>query len=203
MRAEGRSRTLVLGLLALAILGQADGATAQTGPLKPGDVVRIALSREPDISGDYAVDESGHVGLPMVGMKQVTGVPVDVLRRDIVAAYEDQIQNQTIQVVFLRRVRVLGEVRNPGLYHVDPTMSIVDAVALAGGPTTGGTLEDVRIVRAGAEFEVDLTQPVAQQVESGDQIVVRDRGWWSRNGRYVIGVSIPFVALVVREAIRN
>ncbi|MGH7542726.1 MAG: polysaccharide biosynthesis/export family protein [Gemmatimonadota bacterium] len=203
MPTKGRSGILVLGLLALVFLGQAHQAAAQAGPLKPGDVVRISLSREPDMSGDYPVDELGNVGLPLVGMKQVTGVPVDVLRRDIVAAYEEQLQNQTIQVVFLRRVRVLGEVRNPGLYHVDPTMSVVDAVALAGGPTAGGTLEDVRIVRGGAEFEMDLTQPVSEQVESGDQIVVRDRGWWSRNGRYVIGVSIPFVALAVREAIRD
>lgn len=178
-------------------------ASAQSGPLKPGDVIRVNISREEGVSGDYVVDETGHAGLPLIGMQLVTSVPTDQLRRQIVAAYEEQLQNQTIQVIFLRRVRVLGEVRNPGLYHVDPTMTLGDAVALAGGPTGQGSMKDVQIFREGTEIHADLSEPAIQQVESGDHIIVPERGWWSRNTRYVVGFTVPFIVLVVREAVRN
>ena len=131
-------------LVAAFLILHASAASAQSGPLKPGDVIRLSISREEGMSGDYAVDETGHAGLPLIGMKPVTAVPADQLRREIVAAYEEQLRNQTIQVVFLRRVRVLGEVRNPGLYHVDPTMTLGDAIALAGGPTTSRSFERER-----------------------------------------------------------
>ena len=190
---------LVVALLLL----HAAAASAQGGSLKPGDVIRLSISREEGMSGDYAVDETGHAGLPLIGMRLATAVPADQLRREIVAAYEEQLQNQTIQVVFLRRVRVLGEVRKPGLYHVDPTMTLGDAIALAGGPSSQGSLENVQIFRDGTEIHADLSQPAIQQVESGDHIIVRDRGWWSRNTRYVIGFTVPFVVLAIREAVRN
>jgi polysaccharide export outer membrane protein len=186
----------------LLLLYHASAAIAQGGPLQPGDVVRLSVSREEGMSGDYPVDETGHAALPLIGMRLVTNVPVDQARRDILAAYEEQLRNQTIQVVFLRRVRVLGEVNKPGLYHVDPTMTLGDAIALAGGPTPEAS-DDVQIYRAGTEIHADITRPAMQQVESGDHIVVQDRGWWTRNARYVFGFATPLVVLAIREAIRE
>ena len=191
------------GLAALLVLlFQASAAIAQGGPLQPGDVVRLSISREEGMSGDYPVDATGHAALPLIGMRLVTNVPADQARQDILAAYDEQLRNQTIQVVFLRRVRVLGEVRNPGLYHVDPTMTLGDAIALAGGPTPEAS-EDIQIFRAGTEMHADMTQPAMQQVESGDHIVLQDRGWWSRNARYVFGFATPLAILAIREAVRN
>lgn len=188
--------TLVVTLVApSALLGQ-------SGELKPGDVIRLSISREADMSGDYPVDEVGRAALPLIGVRSVVGIPADRLRQDIVSAYEEQLRNQTISVIFLRRVRVLGEVKNPGLYHVDPTMTLVDAVALAGGATETGSLENVSILRGSTEIHADLSQPVLQQVESGDQIVIGERGWFSRNGKYVIGTATTVGFLIVRWAIR-
>ena len=186
----------------LILLFHASAAIAQGGPLQPGDVVRLNISREEGMSGDYPVDETGRAALPLIGMWLVTNVPADQARQDILAAYEEQLRNQTIQVVFLRRVRVLGEVRNPGLYHLDPTMTLGDAVALAGGPTPQAS-DDIQIFRAGTEIHADMIQPALQQVESGDYIVVQERGWWSRNARYVLGFGTPLVILAIREAVRD
>lgn len=186
----------------LLLLFHALAAFGQGGPLQPGDVVRLSISREEGMSGDYAVDATGHAALPLIGMRLVTNVQAEQARQDILAAYEEQLQNQTIQVVFLRRVRVLGEVRNPGLYHVDPTMTLGDAIALAGGPTTDAS-DDIQIFRAGTEIHADMTRPAIQQVESGDHIVVQDRGWWSRNARYVFGFATPLIVLAIREAVRD
>ncbi len=152
------------------------------------------------MSGDYPVDQAGRVALPLIGVQNVLGVPADRLRQEILSAYEEQLRNQTISVMFLRRIRVLGEVKTPGLYHVDPTMTLIDAVALAGGPTNTGSLENVSILRGSTEIEADLSKPGLQQVESGDQIVVGEKGWWSRNGKWVIGTATTLTVVMIRFA---
>lgn len=190
----GKSALLVVALA----LAAPSAAFGQGGELKPGDVVRLSISREENMSGDYPVDQAGQVALPLIGVINVQGVPADRLRQEILDGLQEQLRNQTISVMFLRRIRVLGEVKTPGLYHVDPTMTVIDAVALAGGPTDTGSLENVSILRGSTEIQVDLSEPVLQQVESGDQIVIGEKGWWTRNGKYVLGTATTVSVLLVR-----
>ena len=125
-------------------------------------------------------------------------MPADRLRQEILDAYNAQFRNQSIQVTVLRRIRVLGAVQNPGLYHADPTMTVADIVALAGGPTEQGRLDQVRLVRDGREIEARLDSPVAMQLQSGDQILVPERSWFARNTTWVIGLAMSTVAIITR-----
>jgi len=94
--------------------------------LRPGDVVRLRIWREPDLSGDFPVDESGVVVLPKIGPRSVTAESPATLRDTIVAAYSKFLNHNSIDVTLLRRIQVLGAVRQPGVYPVDPTMTIGD-----------------------------------------------------------------------------
>jgi protein involved in polysaccharide export with SLBB domain len=70
---------------------------------------------------------------------------------------------------------VLGEVRNPGLYTVDQTLSVLDVVAMAGGASSSGNMNKIRLLRAGAETQLSFGQGRSLQdmgVRSGDQIIV-------------------------------
>jgi polysaccharide export outer membrane protein len=165
--------------------------------LQPGDMVRVTLSREVDMSGDFLVDETGMVGLPLIGLREASNKAPAAFKRELVSAYNEQLRNQTIQVTFLRRVRVLGEVRTPGLYHADPTMTLGDVVALAGGATSTGKSGDISIVRDGEQFDVRLDSEVSHQVRSGDQILVPQKGWMERNRTFLVTVSISVTAIVV------
>lgn len=167
--------------------------------LQPGDLIRLAISREPDMSGEYPVDVTGNVGLPLIGVVDVKGKSPATLRSEILGGFQDQLRNQTIQVTLLRRVRVLGQVNDPGLYHADPTMTLSDVIALAGGPTSQGRMNDVRIVRGATEFEADVGREVLGQVRSGDQIVVPERGWAARNSAYLIGAAISVTAIIIGQ----
>lgn len=193
-------RCVMLGTAGL-ILGFTTGFAQDSGSvadqLRAGDMVRVALSREVEMSGDYLVDEAGMVALPLIGLRETANKTPAALKQELVTAYSDQLRNQTIQITLLRRVRVLGEVRNPGLYHADPTMTLGDVVALAGGATTLGKSTDIRIVRDGEEFEVDLGSDVLHQVRSGDQIVVPEKGWIARNRTLLVTASISVTAIVV------
>lgn len=178
------------------------GAAGSTEPLAPGDAIQLAFSREPDLGGDFPVDENGAVVLPLLGTRTVRQRSPAELKRSLLADYAQQIRNQDVRITLLRRVRILGAVKNPGLYRVDPTMTVVDAVALAGGATEQGKLKQVRVFRDGHEVgsSLDLNARLLPQLHSGDQIVVPERSWFSRNGGYVIAAGISAVGIIVARA---
>jgi protein involved in polysaccharide export with SLBB domain len=184
--------------------GGTSGSGEVEGALLPGDLIRLSGTRESELPGDYPVDETGTVVLPLLGIRNITGVVPGTLKERLRAAYRQQLRNQDVQIALLRRVRVLGAVKNPGIYHVDPTMSVADAIALAGGASQEGQLADVRIVRAGKTIRsnVDRDAPVSGGLRSGDQIMVPERSWMSRNGKYVVGGLLSAVGIVVAASIR-
>ncbi len=175
------------------------------GTLMPGDVIRLAGTREAEIPGEYPVDEGGTVVLPLLGSRDVSHVSGAELKRQLVTAYRQQLRNQDVQIALLRRVRVLGAVKNPGIYHVDPTMTVADAIALAGGATQQGKLKGVKILRGEKELRanVDTDAPVANEMRSGDQIIVPERSWFARNSPYVIGGLITGTAIIVAQTLTN
>lgn len=174
-------------------------ARAELKPLQPGDGLRITFSREPELNGSYFIDSGGFVNLPILGGWQTAGLAPDSLGREIVSAYGEQLRNQTVQILWLRRVRVLGAVVTPGIYHIDPTMTVLDAVALAGGPTPIGKMDEVQIVRSGQVIEDKLSSSalLLTYVESGDQISVPERSWLSRNAGVVVGAALTTVGLLI------
>jgi polysaccharide biosynthesis/export protein len=178
------------------------GGGALAEPLAPGDAIQLAFSREPALGGDFAVDEDGTVVLPLLGARTVSQRSLAELKRTLEAEYAQQIRNQDVRITMLRRVRILGAVKNPGLYRVDPTMTVVDAVALAGGANEQGKVKSVRIFRDGHEVgsHLDLNARLLPQLRSGDQIVVPERSWFSRNGGYVVAAGISAVAIIIARS---
>lgn len=171
-------------------------------PLMPGDLLQVSFSREPELNGRFAIDETGTVSLPLIGDMVATEEPASEIKSVIESEYEARTRNQSVQVVYLRRIRVLGEVRNPGIYHADPTMALDDIVALAGGAETDGNLTNVSLVRDGRDFEtgLDLRQGAAVDLHSGDQIFVPKTSWFSRNAAVLIGATISAIGVIVAFA---
>lgn len=173
--------------------------------LAPGDAIRLSSWREPQIAGVYTVDETGMVALPMIGPKKATELPAQEFKRQLEAEYAKQLRNQEAQITTLRRVRVLGAVKNPGIYHVDATMNLADAIALAGGPTYDGKLQGVRILRGDKEIRLNLTSraPLEEYARSGDQIMVPQRSWLARNGVYLAAATISALGILLAQTIGN
>lgn len=175
-------------------------ASTSTDPLRPGDVVRLRIWREPELSGDFVVNEDGEALLPRLGAVPVAGREPAALKRDVTAGYARYLQNPTVEIVLLRRVQILGAVRNPGLYPVDPTMTVSDALALAGGATTEGDPHRVVLIRDGRRLPVPLegrTALAASSLRSGDQIYVDQRSWLSRNTGVATAVITGVVSLII------
>ena len=159
--------------------------------LRPGDIVQLRVFREPDLSGDFRIDETGTVVLPHLGSVNATGGSPDSVRALIVATYSRYLRDPAITVTFLRRISVLGEVKSPGVYNADPTQSVADVLALAGGVTPDGRRDRISLIRNGHEVIAKLTpdEPlVTSPVRSGDQLYVPLKSWIARNPAAFAGI---------------
>jgi polysaccharide export outer membrane protein len=169
------------------------------GP-EPGDVVRVRIWREPDLSGDFVVEADDSVVLPLLGRVEAAGTASDTLVDQLIEAYARYLRNPSIQITVLRRVAVQGEVRSPGLYPVDATVSLADVLALAGGLTPNANPKKIYLLRNGVAVDVGLTPETVIErspVRSGDQILVSQKSWFSRNSGIIVGATISAIAIII------
>jgi polysaccharide export outer membrane protein len=201
-----RAFSLLLGImvnsptLAAQTEARTEDSTGAEGVLRPGDLVRLSIWREPDLSGEFQVHENGEIVFPKIGPLRVTDYSPESLHRSLLSAYSVYLRNPSIEITLLRRVQVLGAVRNPGLYPVDPTMTLADVVAKAGGSTPQGNVKKFELRRGGeritGQFGAD-TRVTDTPLRSGDQIFIPERPWISRNSWVIVaGLSATTSILV-------
>jgi polysaccharide export outer membrane protein len=178
----------------------------QQDTLRAGDVVRLWVWREKDMSGDFPVPENGMVVLPKIGPWKVTGIPTDQLKAAIIQEYEKYLRNPAIEITYLRRINVLGAVKEPGVYPLDATMTIANALALAGGTRPEGKPDEVQLFRGGQKLVGRITQQTRISdlaIQSGDQLYVPERSWASRNTGLVAAMLSSLVSVTVALIVRN
>ncbi len=161
--AKGRGLTKALAgawlLLQLAACGTpADklppipSATSSDYRLGPGDQVRIITVEEPALTGEFRVGAAGYVALPMIGNVHAAGLTARQLAHATAQMLEQHEMfrnpNVTVEVTQYRPFFVLGEVARPGQYPYQPGMTVVTAVAVAGGFTYRAVEDVFSIVRA-------------------------------------------------------
>lgn len=168
--------------------------------LRPGDLVRLRIWREPDLSGDYIVDEEGVVVLPLLGPRTVAGLAPSSLKTSLIDDYGDYLTHRSITVTPMRRINVLGAVGQPGLHPVDATMTLADVLALAGGATTYGDPDRIDLLRGGERISTRLSQQTLigdLPIRSGDQLYVPERRWISRNAGVVSTIITATVSVIL------
>jgi protein involved in polysaccharide export with SLBB domain len=169
--------------------------------LVPGDILRVAIWREPNLSGDFQVDQDGTLVLPLLGKLQVSDRAWNVAKDDLMEDYLQELRNPSIELIPFRSVYVLGEVNLPGRYNVHPTNdNLAGAVSLAGGVTPDGDITHMRIIRDGV---ILLDGIVGEQrlaelgIRSGDQLFIGRRGWLDRNSTFIASAILSLSGIVV------
>ncbi len=159
-----KTNSLLLVIVALAsgaaaLAAQEQGAIFTGGAasyvVNPGDVLRIEVFGRETLTGQFQVDELGNVNYPMLGAINTRGITVAELRDILRSGLENLFASPFVTITPLFRLAVLGDVRKPGLYTIDPTLTVLDVVALAGGPTSVGNLNKTRLIRAKMETTTD------------------------------------------------
>ena len=201
----GAATVLVAALALPAASSAQDRPVGHDPRILPGDLVRLEIWREEEWSGDYLVDQFGVVALPLVGDVQVAGETQRSLKARLQEVYGKEIRNLSLQLLVLKRIRVTGEVKAPGIFPMEPTMSVADALVMAGGRDVDGQIGPVSLRRAGTTETVNVmedTRFAELALETGDELFVRPRSWLSRNAGAALGSSVAALGVILTLLIR-
>ncbi|GAC1515867.1 MAG: hypothetical protein NVS1B4_08150 [Gemmatimonadaceae bacterium] len=181
-----------------------DTLARSVGALRPGDVLKIAVYRDKEISGDYLIDSRGNLQMPGVGVIAAAGLdPAQVTDRIRQGLMKRGFESPEIAVQPLVRVSVLGEVRTPALLPVEPGTNLIRLLSIAGGPTERADLGRVRVIRDGRVYEVDVGSGLGGSAAgrvvlfSNDVVVVPRRSGWTQENLSLILGSVSAIATVV------
>ena len=154
--------------------------------IMPLDRLTVTVFREPDVSvDDVAVDESGRVILPLVGGVSAAGKSTETLSAEISDRLRRYLKNPevavTVKQAASRRITVAGSVVQPGVYPLEGRLTLLQAVALARGPSQVASLDQTLIFRTregqrtAARFNLDAIakgKAADPEVVSGDTIAI-------------------------------
>jgi polysaccharide export outer membrane protein len=178
VRGIGRILFLAVALILLSI-GTASAADDGKGyTLGAGDKVRITVYNEPDLSGEFEVSGQGQVSVPLLGQVQVLGKTTGEVQALLTQKYgKDYLVNPSVSVEVLnyRPFFIIGEVNRPGSYPYVNGMTVINAVALAGGYTPRANHEGIKIKHSNETTEQERDAKEDTVVMPGDVIEIAER----------------------------
>jgi len=178
----------VVAALALAGCGGADNPSkALSGPESPqayrlgtGDRVAVTVFGQQDMSGEFDVDDTGAIALPLAGAISVK----NKTPREVEKALETQLGSRggmlnnpkvNVAVVRYRPVYILGEVQRPGAYPYQSGLTVMTAVALAGGYTYRAANKKISVIREETGDREPHSATETNYIAPGDVIIVPER----------------------------
>jgi polysaccharide export outer membrane protein len=127
------------------------GAPTEAYTVKPGDVLSIAVWKEPDLQGPVLVRPDGSFSFPLAGQVDARGRTVAELQQTVTERLKkfisDPVVTVSISEVKGNKVYVLGQVNKPGEFIVNPRVDVMQALSMAGGTTAFAALGDIVILR--------------------------------------------------------
>ena len=161
-----------------ATSSSAAGQSEQSYQLGAGDKLRLSVFGESDLGGEFVIDGSGDVRLPLIGQVKAAGLTVHAFEEKIVKLLEDGYLRDprvSIEVVNYRPFYIIGEVNRPGQYPYVNGMNALNAVALAGGYTPKADKSEVYLQRNGKSGEQEYPSDETTKVQPGDVIRIPER----------------------------
>ncbi len=146
--------------------------------LGSGDQLRIIVFGEDNLSGEFFIDGAGMVSLPLVGEVAAAGKTVAEFRTELEARLSDGYLNDprvSAEVLNYRPFYILGEVEESGEYPYTDGLTVMNAVARAGGFTYRANTRVVFIKRANTNAEIEVPLSATVRVMPGDTIRIAER----------------------------
>ena len=174
--------------LALSAIALSAAAADQAYVVQPGDLLSIAVWKEPDLQGPAVlVRPDGMFSFPLVGQVDARGKTVIDLQQTVSERLKKFISDPvvTVSVTEIRgnKVYVIGQVTKPGEFIVNPRVDVMQALSMAGGATPYASLGNIIILRRANGTQTalpfhygdvakgkDLQQNI--ELQSGDVVVV-------------------------------
>ncbi|MBU6298435.1 MAG: polysaccharide export protein [Alphaproteobacteria bacterium] len=151
--------------------------------LGTGDTVRVTVFGEADLSGEFQIDSTGYVQLPLVGRVAAAGLTTYALESHIATALTGggYLLNPrvSVEVTTYRPFYIIGEVNKPGEYAYVNAMSVPNAIALAGGFTDRAVESEVIVRHQGEAKGQEVPADETTRIRPGDVVRVERTTYWS------------------------
>jgi polysaccharide export outer membrane protein len=179
----------ICGILLATLAGAALASPADPPyTIKPGDTLLVSVWKEPELQRKVLVEPDGTFAFPLCGEIDAHDKTVAQLQQEITQHLShfitDPVVTVSLQKIAGNRVYVIGQVKKPGAFVVNPRVDVIQAISMAGGTTPFASLGGIKIIRRMANGEqealpFDYNQVVhghalAQNItlEAGDVVVV-------------------------------
>jgi polysaccharide export outer membrane protein len=151
--------------------------------LGSGDRVMVTFRGQRDDSKTYTISPQGELIVKGLDPITASGLTVGALRELLERETSRNLLNSTVfvSVKSLRQlaIMVMGEVKQPGVFTLNPFQTVLDAITMAKGITKNGSLREVKLLRAGKTINLDFYQLLLKgdlgtpiQLRDGDKIMV-------------------------------
>ena len=159
-------------------IGAQSNSFSQVYRLGAGDRLRITVYGEDDLSGEYLVGSEGDISMPLIGKVPAANLTL----ADLQAAVSEQLfdgyirePRVSVEVVNYRPFYIYGEVENAGEFPYQAGISVLNAVAMAGGYTYRANVRQVFITHKGTNGELKYPTNQTTMVMPGDIIRIPQR----------------------------
>jgi protein involved in polysaccharide export with SLBB domain len=145
--------------------------------LGSGDKVKVTVFNHPDLSGEFNLDGAGNFAVPLIGEIKAGGLTSRDLEQRIQDRFRDGYlvdPQVNVEVLNYRPFYILGEVKTPGSYPYQNNMTVLNAVALAGGFTYRAKQNGFLLQRGGSNSQ-GATVDGNLALLPGDIVTVQER----------------------------
>jgi len=146
--------------------------------LDSGDVMRVTVFGEAELTNTYAVDKGGYISIPLVGSVAARGKTTKQMEHGIASGLRNGFLRNpdvSVEIDTYRPFFILGEVGNAGQYTYVPGMTVQNAIAIAAGFTGRAEQQDADITRAINGEVITGRVPLSDPILPGDTIFIRER----------------------------
>ncbi len=147
----------------------------------PGDKLRVSVFGEEDLTGEYVIDGSGVIRLPLIGTVKASGTTAPMLEQAIAGALAQGFLKSprvNVEITAYRPFYIIGAVGRPGQYAYVDNMSVLNAVAFGGGFLDTARQSTVFIRHEGSPVEEEVPASQLTRVYPGDVVRVKTTLFW-------------------------
>jgi len=136
------------------------------------DVIEFKVYKEPDLTTTATVRPDGMISLPLIGEIQAAGKTTPELEKEITLKLRESLEDPVVSVVAKEinspKISVQGEVRKPDVFPIRQRMTVLQAIALAGGLTQFAKKDRVFVLRIGPSGQTRFRLNYDHMVKDGD-----------------------------------
>lgn len=150
--------------------------------LGPEDVIEVFVWKEPELSTTVMIRPDVKISLPLIGGLEASGKTGLELQEEVSRKLQQYVSDPVVNVMVKQvnnpKISVLGKVRKPDVYRIKHRITVLDAIALAGGFTEFAKRDKVIIIRNGSSGQQRIKLNFKRLIKQDGKDGIFYLNWW-------------------------